>query len=97
MQPSVDELCWAERLLTVLREANAQNPTVGQPGTRSLPSKTPDGVDGCCPCLLPLRLTRKRQPGASYGDFVLFDQRETLLFGLASRFSFLFYSACGNL
>lgn len=81
----MDELCWIEKLLTVLREVKGQNPTAGYPVMGSLPPETLEWAGGG----LMAAALAFHQREAAWGvlqNFVLLDQRETFLFSLVSRF-----------
>ena len=71
----------------MFREVSAQNPSASQSGRGFLLSETPGGSMAAA-----LACDQKEN-----WEFALFDQGETVLPSLASRFSFLFHSACGNL
>ena len=72
----------------MFREVSAQNPTAGQSGRGFLLSETPGGS-------MAAALTCDQKENA--WEFVLFDQGGTVFLSLASRFSFPFHPACGNL
>ena len=74
--------------LNMFREVSAQNPSASQSGRGFLLSETPGGSMAAA-----LACDQKENSW----EFVLFDQGETVLLSLASRFSFLFHSACGAL